>query len=514
MRRRVIGVLILLLLGVTTSVLVAWGCVYWGAWFNMKGGGWGYYDQAGMSWSFSMETGFGLERVQLAQGHKFPQAIAIQGTETPLPKWVVPEPSSNPKTPWSMHVAAGWPLVSMACQTRLMDAQDEIAYRRDDAWQNAIRIRDEDPMIVARPLPLRPIWWNAVFNTLIFAAAWWLLLIMLKLARAGHRHLVQSSGPTLERPICPRCGYDQRGAIVQWTDQCPIRGRCSECGLEFEWFEILNPQIRLPHWCVECRVASWRFPLQMTGSILRTKWPWLMWRRIRMSHELSPGRLAAYLVTSLAMLYLVFALSHGWAVWHSWNTQVNAVSMPATPTTAGWPVFAQAAVFPWSSRSIGTFTTTGGWRGANTYPYTAPLWHFRGRWKWLVLPLMHLILIHPCCGVAFIALPISRRKAKVRWRHIVRIVIYGTALAILLAILQVIATALQATQTIGHRWVWRASELAPWLFVGHLIVWWCLAASRYLRMEHGWGVGIAAVIIGLMLPLVPWAIYSMLTSPL
>ena len=107
----------------------------------------------------------------------------------------------------------------------------------------------------------------------------------------------------------------------------------------------------------------------MMGTILRTTWPPLMWRRIRMSHELSPGRLAAYLVTSLAMLYLVFALSHGWTVWHSWNTQVNAVNMPATPTTAGWPVFAQASAFPWSSRSIGTYTTTGGWKGANSSLY-------------------------------------------------------------------------------------------------------------------------------------------------
>jgi len=513
MRRRVIGVLVFLLLGMITSVLVAWGCVYWGEWFNVKDGGWGYHDQAGISWGFARDTAFGFERLQLMQGFKFPSGLVIPGTDVPLSGWVAPQPSSDPATPWSMHVAAGWPLVSMACQTKLMDAQDKVAYSRDDAWQNAIRIRDEDPMIVAKPLPLRPIWANAAINTLIFAAAWWLLFIMLKLLGKGHRHL-QSSRPSSERPICPRCGYDQRGAIAQWTDQCPMRGRCSECGLAIEWFEILNPQVLLPGWCVECHIAWWRFPFQILGTLFRTTWPWLMWRRIRMSHDVSSGRLTAYLLMSLALFYLVFALCHGWIAWYSWNRQVTGVTLPATPTTTGWPVFAQAAVFPLSSRSIGTYTTTGGWKGTNTYPYSPPFSHFRDRWRRQTQPLVHLIMIHPCCGLAFLALPVSRRKAKIRWRHIVRIAIYGTVLTIVLANVHTIAVAMTATLTSGHRWVWGASELAPWFFVGHSIVWWCVAASRYLRMEHGWGVGIAAVVIGMMLPLVPWAIHLLLVSPI
>ena len=51
---------------------------------------------------------------------------------------------------------------------------------------------------------------------------------------------------------CPRCGYDQRGVIAQWTDTCDLDGRCTECGLAFEWARVLNPKKFAPPWSVEC----------------------------------------------------------------------------------------------------------------------------------------------------------------------------------------------------------------------------------------------------------------------
>ena len=36
---------------------------------------------------------------------------------------------------------------------------------------------------------------------------------------------------------CPRCGYDLSGEIATWTEACPVRGLCTECGLEFAWGE-------------------------------------------------------------------------------------------------------------------------------------------------------------------------------------------------------------------------------------------------------------------------------------
>lgn len=46
-------------------------------------------------------------------------------------------------------------------------------------------------------------------------------------------------------PACPRCGYDLSGAIASWERVeppcCPLDGRCSECGLDFAWVDVMEP---------------------------------------------------------------------------------------------------------------------------------------------------------------------------------------------------------------------------------------------------------------------------------
>lgn len=65
-----------------------------------------------------------------------------------------------------------------------------------------------------------------------------------------------------EEVLCPRCGYDLRGAIASWRESCPMEGRCAECGLEFEW-----------SWMFRQRLHPWLFEHQ--------------WRRL---HLFSAGR--------------------------------------------------------------------------------------------------------------------------------------------------------------------------------------------------------------------------------
>ncbi len=40
--------------------------------------------------------------------------------------------------------------------------------------------------------------------------------------------------------LCPTCGYDLRGTMGDWSRACPLRGVCSECGLQFEWAEMIG----------------------------------------------------------------------------------------------------------------------------------------------------------------------------------------------------------------------------------------------------------------------------------
>lgn len=49
---------------------------------------------------------------------------------------------------------------------------------------------------------------------------------------------------------CPRCGYDLRGTIATWMQQCPLEGQCTECGLRFEWRELMSVRFLMPRWCI------------------------------------------------------------------------------------------------------------------------------------------------------------------------------------------------------------------------------------------------------------------------
>lgn len=41
---------------------------------------------------------------------------------------------------------------------------------------------------------------------------------------------------------CPTCKYDLRGQIASWTDSCPLRTRCPECGCTCQTADLLSAQ--------------------------------------------------------------------------------------------------------------------------------------------------------------------------------------------------------------------------------------------------------------------------------
>ena len=116
----------------------------------------------------------------------------------------------------------------------------------------------------------------------------------------GHRAVYDAcvAGPASSaaaREIrCPRCGYDQRGAISTWSNSCPLEGVCTECGLKFPWCEILKPEKFEPRWCVEYAPRLHEVPWAAGKTFVRSFWPWGFWSRLQMSHRVRWLRLATY----------------------------------------------------------------------------------------------------------------------------------------------------------------------------------------------------------------------------
>lgn len=316
---------------------------------------------------------------------------------------------------------------------------------------------------------------------------------------------------------CPRCGYDLRGTIATWMQECPLEGTCTECGLDFEWADLLSEKLNPPSWCVEY-ARSWKaLPIISLPTLLMMFLPWRFWSQLKMTHELRPRRLVGFGLVLVALLYVSVGVIQG-----------IAVSRVISPSVSNWQrVFstAYAVLLPLSSDPPSPYYVATGWP-VGTLP--TPLWftkrHFKrmgsdsnfsialltgnvdailsGTWTfWLGMRFLFTsLLMFLCTPIWFVLLPISRRRAKVRWSHIVRITVYSLVLFVCLSIYALLrfgflrdywwASAGPLYRELRHLVVW----VTPLL----LLIWWSFAISRYLKMSHAWGVGLAIVVMGVL----------------
>jgi len=374
---------------------------------------------------------------------------------------------------------------------------------------------------------------------------------------------------------CPRCGYDLRGTIDSWGQQCPLNGRCTECGLAFEWSEVMCPTKYEPGWCVEFTEKRRHVPTACVLTYFRSFAPWVFWRRLAMSFALRPGRLVVYLGALVApLLCLYVAVQAGVAIYvryHTeqaamasrqgyvsqlqslksaqksgqlnsllqrvpadaraqmkleWESEINeriknfntvlATKVEIEPTYAG--AVLEAVLFPLAARSSGGIR---GVPGVVRYPAPADLYEtffeYReaqtSRWaaarrQWLSTPRVENSLEPVIGGIAFgfggllvmpwtmILLPQSRRRAKVQWRHIVRVSLYSVFIPA--TIVYVAALAVGAglvsfwVEARVGAWIEPLAIFGPWIA---LVVWWWSAISRYLRIPHGFAV---ALLLGIL----------------
>lgn len=303
---------------------------------------------------------------------------------------------------------------------------------------------------------------------------------------------------------CPRCGFDLRGEVVTWHDECPLRGRCGECGLSFAWCTILGPRFT-PRWFLE---HPGRRSFRGTRTLVRSLRPWIFWRRIDMSTPVRPT-LYSYPLRLLAILLVISAFAT--AARQAAGFPKAAPSDPVARSAA----LAAALVVPvlpvpvdvviervdplWTSRA--PLFAFPGYRppsvGARTYA-SAPLRIWRVLWHELLT--IELITLVTCVTAAatFLALPIVRRRARVRWVHIHRVAIYGLAIPIVLAIGSWIADVIEVARLTG---TWAVSARLrngrlDLMWVPPLILgWWWCASRVYLKLERPFATALAVTVV-------------------
>ena len=303
-------------------------------------------------------------------------------------------------------------------------------------------------------------------------------------------------------PVCPRCGYDLSGAVAAWEraepPQCPMEGRCSECGLDFRWRDVMDPSYTRQRRLIEH--ADRRVAIAFARTLARLFHPSRLWSVLRMEHAVVWPRLVALatvgvLLVGAAMVGILsrcpWAFATASRVWVGpyngfvgWSNEFAFNQVIAWPRPV-WIPPANAA--PWGRPS----------------PYSAIIS------PQFVVALLAMVL----SPAAFVLLPATLKRAKIRRIHVVRISLYGFALApAVLALPDVLATTAGLLHcldisVLGRRrclnglgqW-WNKHLWLPGLFcvAAALAWWWGTAAGRYLRLPHALGIGLAVAAVSLL----------------
>ncbi len=255
MKRHVRRIAICLLLGVITTIAVAWTCAVW---VNVGAGDTrlGWHDAQGLpkmsGWALTRRDAFGATRVvAMVRSSKpspptmsfhelvpwwsdLPQVMARQVAEAKIEAMKHDHPTGfGPVQPTVLYEdGRGWPLPVLRC---LWDhGVRPIGPASGKVLNGGIQLDPWQPNVPGstnidhqRALPYWPIWPGFGINTIFYAALLWLLICGPFVLR---RHIRRKRG------LCVACGYDLRHADHEACPECgarrePIAGKPTEEGL-------------------------------------------------------------------------------------------------------------------------------------------------------------------------------------------------------------------------------------------------------------------------------------------
>lgn len=113
----------------------------------------------------------------------------------------------------------------------------------------------------------------------------------------------------VERMACPRCAYDLAGVKATWTDACPLRHTCTECGLEIDLVALVGRD-QVPTWFVGAPGGWWGRLLRVPGTALRMVVPGFCWQALTVERlaRVPLGRLIGLWLPGLLLMFLVSLL--------------------------------------------------------------------------------------------------------------------------------------------------------------------------------------------------------------
>jgi len=313
---------------------------------------------------------------------------------------------------------------------------------------------------------------------------------------------------------CPRCDYDLTGAVESWKSECPLDGRCPECGLEYRWAELLNPALTVPAWSFEHAHA--RLFRSWFGAAFRSARPRLFWTELRLENRIVPRRLAIF-VLGLGLILHSLAVCVSFII-IQYEARHTSWFIPSGISTGGWTRvrhtphafdFLPGLLWPYGWPPIAVDENGDNWferRHIIQPPGVFQGFDYEDGWLRLAA------LCATLTPLSLSAAPVTLRGCQVRGVHVLRTWTYSLSSV---AVLAVALYALGAFIPNGMRWLsplhngfawtWRLSFLVqdylPLAFILWCVwffVWWRRVVSDYLRLPQPRSISACTFSIGLL----------------
>jgi hypothetical protein len=299
-------------------------------------------------------------------------------------------------------------------------------------------------------------------------------------------------------PSCPRCGYDLSGAVASWTDTCPLKTTCSECGLLFELRLVLNERLRGEVEFFEVTIRPTFGRLFKTAR--RAIRPWRFWSWVAMEHPPRHGRMAVGVLVSMVLIEIPCALLAAILIVVPWLIGDNAGGRSQYIGYAADRATEQVQTYltPWAADP--QYDWSYGFDGSSMTPGGV-----------LILPLLVQLLM----PATFILLPQTLRKSRVLPRHFVRIAAWSfVALPLLLSVQSLFRLTIDAVgwgwSLVGmadsdvfdwasEAWVHTHWWLLLTILTGWTFAWYGWALGRYLKLPTPWLITLAMFSIAFLL---------------
>lgn len=298
-----------------------------------------------------------------------------------------------------------------------------------------------------------------------------------------------------QKPLCPRCGYDQSGAIAAWEridpPSCPLSTTCTECGLDFAWRDLLNPIYSRQLTMFEH--AQLRRPTSFLSTWWRAARPWSFWSWLRMEHRIVPRRIAGFAACGFLFTHILLILF----------SAAVAIAMKLALSLAPRPMWLYDSAL--SAAGHAAYPLGSDWS------YAGPHSSISRAIAPLEMVSFLTVLLVP---FTFALLPVTLRRARVRRGHLARIWAYSLAWIPLAfgasgLVVQVLKILDFIGRMLGKSWPWFSITIdhlrlrGAWITLAAAgiwsALWWSLAARRYLRLPHATAIGLVMTALAMLL---------------